>query len=272
MPAQPGAGGVGGGPAQQVLEVLGLAALLAGGELQLAAQHRRHRLEVDRPGDGTFLAGDRGPAQRSGGDRLGGRHGEPGRHPGALVDGARLAQRPGEPGDDLEQVARHVGDELGLLLDQRDLVGQLQRVVGAHLGAEPVLERGDDPPAVRVVLGVGRGHEQHVQRQPQRVAADLDVALLHHVEQRHLDAFGQVGQLVDRDDAAVGARHQAVVDGLGVAERAALGDLDRVDVADQVGDGGVGGGELLGVALVAVPPGRPAGRRPARRPAAGRPG
>jgi hypothetical protein len=44
------------------------------------------------------------------------------------------------------------------------------------------------------------------------------------------------------------------VDGLGVAERAALGDLDGVDVADEVGDGGVGGGELLGVALVAVPP------------------
>ena len=48
--------------------------------------------------------------------------------------------------------------------------------------------------------------------------------------------------------------HQAEVDGLRVAERAALGDLDRVDVADQVGDGGVRGGQLLGVALAAVPP------------------
>ena len=70
-----------------------------------------------------------------------------------------------------------------------------------------------------------------------------------------LDALGEVGQLVDRDDAAVRARDQAVVDRLRVAERAALGDLDRVDVADQVGDRGVRGGELLGVALVAVPPG-----------------
>ena len=159
--------------------------------------------------------------------------------------------------------------ELGLLLDQRDLVGELERVVGAHLGAEAVLERGDDPPAVGVVLRVGAGHQQHVQRQPQRVAADLDVALLHHVEQRHLDALGEVGQLVDRHDAAVRARHQAVVDGLRVAERAALGDLDRVDVADQVGDRGVRGGQLLGVALVAVAPGDRQRRRRARRRAAG---
>ena len=56
------------------------------------------------------------------------------------------------------------------------------------------------------------------------------------------------------DDAAVAARDQAEVDGLRVAEAAALGHLDRVDVADQVGDAGVGGGQLLGVALAAVPP------------------
>ena len=50
------------------------------------------------------------------------------------------------------------------------------------------------------------------------------------------------------------ARDQPEVDRLGVAERPALGDLHRVDVADQVGDGGVRRGQLLGVPLVAVPP------------------
>src|SRR6185437_3768410 len=108
--------------------------------------------------------------------------------------------------------------------------------------------------AVGVVLRVGAGDDQHVQRQPQRVAADLDVALLHHVEHRHLDALGQVGQLVDGDDAAVRPRDQAVGDGLRVAQAAALGDLDRVDVTDQVGDAGVWGGQLLGVPLAAVSP------------------
>jgi hypothetical protein len=47
------------------------------------------------------------------------------------------------------------------------------------------------------------------------VAADLDVALLQHVEQRHLDALGEVGQLVDREDAAVvrGTRPKWMVSG-----------------------------------------------------------
>jgi hypothetical protein len=55
-----------------------------------------------------------------------------------------------------------------LLQISRDLVVELERVVGADLGAEPVLERGDDPAAVGVVLGVGAGDQQQVERQPQR--------------------------------------------------------------------------------------------------------
>ena len=91
-------------------------------------------------------------------------------------------------------------------------------------------------------------------RQPDLVAADLHVALLEHVEQADLDALGEVGQLVDREDAAVGARDEPVVDGELVGEVAALGDLDRVDLADQVGDRRVGRGELLAEAAVAVHP------------------
>ncbi|MPM52677.1 hypothetical protein SDC9_99437 [bioreactor metagenome] len=50
------------------------------------------------------------------------------------------------------------------------------------------------------------------------------------------------------------ARDQPEVDRLRIAQVAALGDLHRVDVTDQVGDAGVGGGELLGVAFAAVAP------------------
>ena len=176
----------------------------------------------------------------------------------------RGAQRAGEAREDLEQVVGHLGDQVRLLPDDRDLVGELQRVVGADLGAEAVLERRDDAAAVGVVLGVRAGDDQHVERQPQHVAADLDVALLHHVEHRHLDALGEVGQLVDGDDAAVAARDEAEVDGLRVAEAAALGHLHGVDVADEVGDAGVGRGELLGVALGRGAATPPAGRRRAR--------
>ena len=67
---------------------------------------------------------------------------------------------------------------------------------------------------------------------------------------------GEVGQLVDGEDAAVGARQQAVVHRQLVADLAAAARrLDRIDVADHVGDGHVRRRQLLDVALVAVPPG-----------------
>ena len=94
----------------------------------------------------------------------------------------------------------------------------------------------------------------HVERQADLVAADLHVALLEHVEQADLDALGEVGQLVDGEDAAVGAGHEAVVQRELVGEVAALGHLDRVDLADEVGDRRVGRGQLLAVAVVAVHP------------------
>ncbi len=143
-----------------------------------------------------------------------------------------------------------------------DLGVDVERVVGADLGAEAVLERGDDPAPVGVVLGVGRGDQHDVEGQADLVAPDLDVALLEHVEQADLDALGQVGQLVDGEDAPVGAGHQAVVQGQLVGQVAALGHLDGVDLADQVGDRRVGRGQLLAEAVVAVHPGRSGCRRP----------
>ena len=126
--------------------------------------------------------------------------------------------------------------------------------MGADLAAEAVLQRRDDAAAVGVVLGVGRGHQQDVERQADLVAADLDVALLEHVEQADLDALGEVGQLVDGEDAAVGAGHEAVVQRQLVGQVATLGHLDRVDLADEVGDRRVRRGQLLAEAVVAVDP------------------
>ena len=126
--------------------------------------------------------------------------------------------------------------------------------MGADLRAEPVLERGDDPAAVGVVLRVGRREEDEVEREADLVAAHLDVALLEHVEETDLDALGEVGQLVDGEDAAVRAGDEAVVERELVGQVAALGHLDRVDLADQVGDRRVRGGELLAVATRPVDP------------------
>src|SRR4029450_9220243 len=91
-------------------------------------------------------------------------------------------------------------------------------------------------------------------RQADLVAFDLDVFFLHEVEQTDLNFFGQVGQLIDGEDAPIGARHQAVVNRFLVGEVAALGDLDRVDFADQIGDGDIGGRQRFTVGQIASDP------------------
>ena len=129
-------------------------------------------------------------------------------------------------------------------------------VVRADLAADAVLERGDDLAAGGVVLGVGGEDDGDVEREADGIALNLDVALLHDVEERDLDLAGEVGEFVDGEDAAVGAREQAVVHGeLGAEVVAAARGLDGVDVADEVGDGDVGRGELFDVALVGGQPG-----------------
>ena len=176
---------------------------------------------------------------------------------GALVDLAALAGLCGEFGNDFAHegghgnLLVHVGEAFAFLLDDGDFVLDGYWVVGANLGAEPVFQRGDDAAAVGVVLGVGGGDEEQVEGQQEPVALYLHVSLLHEVEQADLDALGEVGQLVDAEDAPVGARDEPVVDGELVGEIAAFGDLDGVYLADEVGDGHVGGGELLAVAALA---------------------
>ena len=140
----------------------------------------------------------------------------------------------------------------------------------ADLGAEAVLQRRDDAPAVGVVLRVRARDEQQVERQPQRVAAHLDVALLEHVEQRHLDPLGEVGQLVDRRRCrgwcAGRARSARSRGRRACGPRATLtGSTSPIRSPTLVS----GRGELLAVPLAAVLPARPAARRRARRAAAG---
>src|SRR5207302_4374010 len=101
--------------------------------------------------------------------------------------------------------------------------------------------RRDDAPAVGVVLGVGAGDHVDIYRQAQLEPADLHIALFDEVQQADLDPFGEVGQFVDREDAAIRARDEPIVDGQFIGEVLAYGDADRVDLTDQVGDRSVGG-------------------------------
>ncbi len=153
----------------------------------------------------------------------------------------------------MERAARAVQASCAVIVDALfDVLG----VVGADFAADAVLERGDDLAARGVVLGVGGEDDGDVERQADGVALNLHVALLHDVEEGDLDFAGEVGELVDGEDAAVGAGQQAVVHGeLGAEILVAARGLDGVDVADEIGYGDVGGGELFDVAVVGGEPG-----------------
>ena len=121
--------------------------------------------------------------------------------------------------------------------------------MGVNLAADAVLEGRDDLAARGVVLRVGGEGQHQVERKTHGISFDLHVAFLHDVEEAHLDFPGQVGQLIDGEDAAIGARQEAVVDGELAREIVpAARRLDRIDVADHVGDGDIGSGQLLDVA------------------------
>ena len=125
-------------------------------------------------------------------------------------------------------------------------------IVRTDFRPDAVLERRDDLSARRVVLGVGREGDQDVERQTDRVALDLDVTLLKDVEQPDLNLAREVRQLVDRKDPAIGPRQQTVVHRQLTRElQAGARRLDRIDVADHVGDRHVRRGEFLDVAEIA---------------------
>src|SRR5690348_1151833 len=123
------------------------------------------------------------------------------------------------------------------------------------LAANAVLERGDDFAARGVILGVCREAELHVEGEPHRIAFDLDVALLHHVEQSDLYLTGQIGELVQREETAVGPRQHAIVDRELVGKQVSTARrLDWIEVTDQVRDRDVRRGELLDVSIISTNP------------------
>src|SRR6185437_3597363 len=190
------------------------------------------------------------------------------RDAGALVDFFLLTRNEGDLLDDLADVVRDV-DALnlvvvrgvaargpGLLLGDGDGLVERLGVVRANLGTDAVLERSHNFASSRVVLGVRGENDRDIEIEADRITLNLDVALLHDVEESHLDLAGEIGKFVDGEDAAVGARQQAVVHSELAAELVAgARGLDGIDIADEVGDGDVRRGELFDVALDGRHPG-----------------
>ena len=128
--------------------------------------------------------------------------------------------------------------------------------MGANLRSDAILQRRDDFAARRVVLGIRAEYDRDIQRQADRISLNLHVAFLHDVEQSDLNFAGEIGQLVDRENSAIGAGQQSVVHGEFARQFVpAARRLDGIDVADQVRDRDVGRGQLFHVAVLGREPG-----------------
>ncbi|CAB4782877.1 unannotated protein [freshwater metagenome] len=126
--------------------------------------------------------------------------------------------------------------------------------MSTNLGPKTIFKRGNDAAAVGVVLWVCRGNEHHIYWQADLVSTNLHITLFENIQQTYLNTLSEVWQLVNRKDSAVGARHHAVVNREFIREVATLSNLDRVNLTDQVSDGGIWSGELLPKAAAAVHP------------------
>ncbi len=174
-----------------------------GGQGGVDIEHARHRDRLARAQgaalgvrDDIFQHGDRQAL----------------RNARALVDFLVLARHKRELFDDLADVGRHDGlngrgpVQPCFLLGDLEAVFERRRIVRADFAADAIFERRDDFAARRVILGISREHQQQIERQADRIAFNLHVAFLHDVEQANLNLAREVRQLVDGEDAAVGAR------------------------------------------------------------------
>src|SRR5712692_7451865 len=181
---------------------------------------------------------------------------------GAAVHALVLARLEGDFFYNLAEILGHVDFLAGIAAHPCFLSGDGHSffdaggIVRANLGADAFFQRSDDFSARGVILGIGGEDEEHVEREAQGIALNLNIAFLHDVEEADLNFSGEVGQFVDGKDAAIGAREKAVVDGEFVGEIAsAAGRPDGIDIADNVGHGHVGSGKFFDEAIVAGHPG-----------------
>ena len=121
----------------------------------------------------------------------------------------------------------------------------------ANLRADAVFQRRDDLPTRRVVFRIRAEYQRHIERQADGVALNLHIAFLHDVEQSDLNLSRQIRQFVDGEDAAIGARQQAVVNRHFARQLvSAPRRFDGIDVTNQIRDGDIGRRQLFHVAII----------------------
>src|SRR5215467_13629775 len=104
--------------------------------------------------------------------------------------------------------------------------------MSVNLGPDSVLQRSNNLASSGIVLGISRKNKHHIQRQADRIALNLNVALLHDIEQPYLDLSRKIGQFVDREDPAIRTRKKSVMNRELVGKQvSAPRGFDRVKIA-----------------------------------------
>src|SRR6266404_1227329 len=231
-------------------------------ELHFSGDGGERSIDIGDAGDDGFFAGAGGAMLGATDEAFHRGDGETLADSGAAVHALVLARLESNFFDDLAQVMRDfdffagVAGDPGFLRGDGHAFFDAGGVVRANFGADAVFERSDDFAARGVVFGIGGEDEEDVERKAEGIALNLDVALLHDIEEADLNFSGEIWELVDGEDAAVGAGQKAVVDGEFVGEIAAAArGADRIDVADDVGHGDIGRGEFFDETIFAGHPG-----------------
>src|SRR5262245_27507624 len=137
------------------------------------------------------------------------------------------------------------------LLGYGNAVIEVHGIVGFDLGSDSIFERSNDLAAGSVILWICREHNNDIERQPHRIALNLNVALLHDIEQADLNLAGEIRQLVNSENSSIRSGKQTVVHTEFAANRmTALRGLNWVDVADDIGNRDVRRRKLFDISLV----------------------
>src|SRR6266481_844818 len=231
-------------------------------ELHFSGDGGERSIDIGDAGDDGFFAGAGGAMLGATDEAFHRGDGETLADAGAAVHALVLARLEGDFFDDLAQVMRDFDFFAGVAGDPGFLRGDGHAffygggIVRANFCADTVFERRDDFSAGGVVLGIGGEDEEHVEREADRITLNLDVAFLHDVEEADLNFSGEIGELVDGEDAAIGAGEKTVVDSEFVGKIAAAArGADGIDVADDVGHGDIGRGKFFDETIFARHPG-----------------
>ena len=150
-------------------------------------------MQIANPRHDALLAGHNPALLGTGNHRLHIGNAGADRDTGRLRDVRARSRQSHDLLDDLRNKLRHIdahaagagsvgAGQPGILLGDGHSLRRRFGIVRANHRADAVLQRRDDPSPVGVILWIGAEHQTHIQIQPDRISANLHVALFQHIE------------------------------------------------------------------------------------------